>query len=157
MQHEALRLMALGASNPQIGRHLRDTGLDKALGDDKERGAYIVRCLLTRLGASGRAHAVDTACRLALVDVLGKARPPEQEILPRHKKCAVLLASGLSYKQAARRLGLSPLTVKSHLHGLYKRLGASGGAHAVHLLHALKELPADHPCPCRRRIPREPT
>ncbi|MFJ1936545.1 LuxR C-terminal-related transcriptional regulator [Kitasatospora sp. NPDC088160] len=60
------------------------------------------------------------------------------------------VASGLSYKAIARKLFLSDMTVKSHLHRLYARIGAQNGAHAVYLMHALNELPTRHPCPCDR-------
>jgi putative nucleotidyltransferase with HDIG domain len=42
-----------------------------------------------------------------------------------------LLASGMAYKQIAAELGLSPSTVRSHLHRIYRRLGVSGGTQAV--------------------------
>ncbi|MGW7579757.1 hypothetical protein ACWGKU_04815 [Kitasatospora sp. NPDC054768] len=147
MQHEVLRLMASGASNAQIGQHLRK-GRDTTAGKDKERGAYLVRGVFACLGASRRAHAVDIACRLGLVDMPQEVRPPEQGIPPYLRTSAVLLASGLSCRQAAQQQGRSPFTVRSDRHLLYDRVGASGGAHAVHLLHALQELPASHPCAC---------
>lgn len=143
--------MALGKSDPQIGRHLRGGRAEKVPGNgDKDRGANVVRTILDRLDASGRVHAVDIGCRLGLVDLPEGICPPEQGIPPHQLQPAVLLASGLPYKEIARRLDRSPLTVKSNLHRLYGRLGAESGAHAVYTLHALKELPTDHPCECSK-------
>jgi two-component system nitrate/nitrite response regulator NarL len=59
--------------------------------------------------------------RLSAPDVLS---PRESEILG-------LLASGASAPQIARRLFLSPATVKSHLHNVYEKLGVSDRAAAV--------------------------
>ncbi|WP_316521165.1 helix-turn-helix transcriptional regulator [Kitasatospora brasiliensis] len=135
--HEVLCLMASGASNAQIGG-----------GRGEARGGYLVRRVLACLGASRRAHAVDLACRLGLVDMPAEVRPPYQGIPPHLRASAVLLASGLSYREAAERQGRSPSAVRADRHLLYGRLGASGGAHAVYLLHALQKLPAGHPCVC---------
>jgi putative nucleotidyltransferase with HDIG domain len=42
-----------------------------------------------------------------------------------------LLAHGKRYKQIAAELGLSPSTIRSHLHSAYRRLGVSDRAQAV--------------------------
>lgn len=44
-----------------------------------------------------------------------------------------LLASGYGYKQIADLLGISPATVRNHLHVAYESLGANHSAHAVAL------------------------
>ncbi len=41
------------------------------------------------------------------------------------------LAEGKVYKQIAHELGLSPSTIRSHLHRVYGRIGAADRAHAV--------------------------
>jgi DNA-binding NarL/FixJ family response regulator len=42
---------------------------------------------------------------------------------PRERAVALLIAGGLSNKQVARELGLSPGTVKIHVHSILQRLG----------------------------------
>lgn len=51
------------------------------------------------------------------------------------------LAQGRSNKEIARRLGISPETVKTHLARLYERLGARRRTDAVHRARALGLLP----------------
>jgi len=41
------------------------------------------------------------------------------------------LARGMVYKQIASELGLSPSTVRSHLHNVYSKVGARDRAQAV--------------------------
>jgi DNA-binding CsgD family transcriptional regulator len=41
------------------------------------------------------------------------------------------LSEGLSNKAVARRLGISPHTVKFHIESLFKKLGAASRAEAV--------------------------
>jgi DNA-binding NarL/FixJ family response regulator len=42
-----------------------------------------------------------------------------------------LLAAGLTMRQAASRLGISPRTVESHIASLYRKLGASSRVQVV--------------------------
>jgi DNA-binding NarL/FixJ family response regulator len=42
-----------------------------------------------------------------------------------------LMADGLDTEDAARALGVSPETVKTHVHGVMSKLGASGRTEAV--------------------------
>ena len=44
---------------------------------------------------------------------------------PRECEIAILVAGGLSNKQVARELGLSPGTVKVHVHSILRKLGAT--------------------------------
>ena len=55
-------------------------------------------------------------------------RPP---LSPREREVLVLIAEGLSAPDIAKRLHLSPATVKSHLQTLYEKLGVSDRAAAV--------------------------
>ena len=55
------------------------------------------------------------------------------QITPRHRDVLALAADGLETQQAAIRLGVSPLTVKSTLAHARKRLGAHSTTHAVAL------------------------
>ena len=50
---------------------------------------------------------------------------------PREREVLVLIAEGLSAPDIARRLHVSPATVKTHLQSLYEKLGVSDRAAAV--------------------------
>lgn len=47
---------------------------------------------------------------------------------PAERSVASLVGSGLSYKEAARRLGVSPATVRNELHSVYMKLGIANKA-----------------------------
>jgi two-component system nitrate/nitrite response regulator NarL len=52
-------------------------------------------------------------------------------LTPREVEVLTALADGLSNKAAARRLGISPHTVKFHIEQLFRKLGAGCRAEAV--------------------------
>ena len=52
-------------------------------------------------------------------------------LTPREREVLALIAEGLSAPDIARRLHVSPATVKTHLQGLYEKLGVSDRAAAV--------------------------
>jgi len=52
-------------------------------------------------------------------------------LTPREIEVLAALRDGLSNKEAARRLGISPHTVKFHIESLFKKLGAASRAEAV--------------------------
>jgi len=59
--------------------------------------------------------------------------PEEASVLlsPREIEVLTALGRGLSNKETARRLGISPHTVKFHIESLFRKLGASSRAEAV--------------------------
>jgi DNA-binding CsgD family transcriptional regulator len=56
---------------------------------------------------------------------------PAPLLTPREIAVLSAFAEGLSNKEAARRLGISPHTVKFHSESLFRKLGAGGRAEAV--------------------------
>ncbi|WP_373044709.1 helix-turn-helix transcriptional regulator [Vulgatibacter sp.] len=48
------------------------------------------------------------------------------EVTPRELTCGLRLAEGMSYREIAEDLGVSPDTVKLHLRALYQKLGVDG-------------------------------
>jgi two-component system, NarL family, nitrate/nitrite response regulator NarL len=52
-------------------------------------------------------------------------------LTPREIEVLAALSDGLSNKAAARRLGISPHTVKFHIESLFRKLGAASRAEAV--------------------------
>jgi DNA-binding NarL/FixJ family response regulator len=59
--------------------------------------------------------------------------PEEASVLltPREIEVLAAIGDGLSNKAAARRLGISPHTVKFHIESLFRKLGAGSRAEAV--------------------------
>ncbi len=55
------------------------------------------------------------------------------------------LASGDSNKVIARRLGISPNTVKTHVARVYEKLGVQRRGHAVEKARSLALTPVNHP------------
>ena len=60
----------------------------------------------------------------------GFAKPAFDELTPRQVEILKLLRHGLSNKEIARELDLSPFTVRSHVSALMKNLGVSNRAAA---------------------------
>jgi DNA-binding CsgD family transcriptional regulator len=50
----------------------------------------------------------------------------DQGLTPREQQIAALLVQGLSVKEIARRLEISPSTVNNHAGRIYEKLGVSG-------------------------------
>ena len=63
-----------------------------------------------------------------------------------------LLAAGLSQREIATQLHISPNTVKTHLRATYRKLGAATRTQALHHARDLGILLADQP-PCPARSP----
>jgi two-component system nitrate/nitrite response regulator NarL len=60
-----------------------------------------------------------------------KAHPGAPVLSPREREILALIADGELAPDIARRLGLSPATVRTHLQHLYEKLGVSDRAAAV--------------------------
>jgi two-component system, NarL family, nitrate/nitrite response regulator NarL len=86
---------------------------------------------------------IDAALRAVAVGLTVRAPPrqppsfgplPEEAVVlltPREIEVLIALGNGLSNKETARRLGISPHTVKFHIESLFRKLGASSRAEAV--------------------------
>jgi len=86
---------------------------------------------------------LDAALRAAAAGLLVRPRSAPEDrfgsaadegaplLTPREVEVLTALADGLSNKAAARRLGISPHTVKFHVEQLFHKLGASCRAEAV--------------------------
>ncbi|MEO1244031.1 MAG: response regulator transcription factor, partial [Pseudomonadota bacterium] len=62
-------------------------------------------------------------------------------VSPREYETLALLAAGLSNKEIARKLGVSPNTVKTHCARLYEKLGAARRTDAVNRARELSLIP----------------
>lgn len=54
------------------------------------------------------------------------AMAPCTGLTTRQQQIALCVAQGFSNKQIARQLGISPMTVKTHLHNIFERVGIGG-------------------------------
>jgi DNA-binding NarL/FixJ family response regulator len=103
--------------------------------------------VLTPTGATGPAI---SALAAGATGVLSKPRtepdttvpqPKSPDLSAREIEVLRLVADGWSNKQIGRRLGLSPLTVKSHLARIGRRLGVGDRAHMIAIAHRTGILP----------------
>ncbi|MFF3070061.1 LuxR C-terminal-related transcriptional regulator [Kitasatospora sp. NPDC057936] len=117
-------------------------------GCGKDKAASALGEVIQTLGATGRAQAVDIACRAGLLPFPDTTQKKQLLVRPSQMRVAIRLAAGDSYAKIAADLDCSPDTVKSHLHALYKALEAVSAPHAVYSLHARGMLHTHHPCPC---------
>jgi len=65
---------------------------------------------------------------VVLDDEVGTEREP---LTPREREVLVLLSLGLSNREIAERLGISPHTAKFHVSSIFGKLGAGSRAEAV--------------------------
>jgi len=117
LEREILRLVGEGLTNAEIAGSVH-------LSPDTVK--HHTRLLYQRLGVHGRAGAVAATRRLG-------ALPPQQarRVSPREHDVLNLLATGATNAEIARRLGLSPHTVKQHTCSIYRKLGARNRAQAA--------------------------
>ncbi|MGE4324324.1 MAG: LuxR C-terminal-related transcriptional regulator [Sphingobium sp.] len=89
-------------------------------------------------GAARRPVVAQFYCELIAVahgfaDLLERTRPPSRLLSPRERDCVRAVADGKTYKEIARDLQLSPLTVCDYLAHASKRMGARNRSHLVTL------------------------
>lgn len=64
---------------------------------------------------------------------------PLDRLTSREREIVVAVAHGLSFKQAARKIGVAPSTVANHLYRIYRKLGVNSRTALADLIH---ETPA---------------
>jgi DNA-binding CsgD family transcriptional regulator len=87
-----------------------------------------------QIDAALRAVAAGLIVRPPLPPLPGFASLPDEPspaLTPREIEVLTALADGLGNKAVARRLGISPHTVKFHIESLFRKLGAATRAEAV--------------------------
>jgi len=96
-----------------------------------------------RLPADPTARQIDAALRAVVAGLTVRGPNPQERgfgplaedgwpvLTPREIEVLAALRDGLSNKAAARRLAISPHTVKFHIESLFKKLGATSRAEAV--------------------------
>lgn len=91
---------------------------------------YAVYDRLILPSPDGRACLSVSRVRLLVEDAV-MPDAPAPDLTARERRCLGLLASGLTVKEMAHALGLSPRTVEKHVESLKRRFGARTTAHAV--------------------------
>jgi DNA-binding CsgD family transcriptional regulator len=94
------------------------------------------------LGHAGRVSPGYCGARVAfkverigdLVVVRARKQSPADSLSPRQRSVAQLFAGGLTYKEVARRLAISPSTVRHHLRHVYETLGVHDKCRIASLL-----------------------
>jgi DNA-binding CsgD family transcriptional regulator len=76
----------------------------------------------------GRRISVSATLAHGMLFLVAKENGAVERLSPAQLEVATLVASGLSYKEAARRLSVSPATVRNHLHESYVKLGVRNKA-----------------------------
>jgi two-component system nitrate/nitrite response regulator NarL len=84
-----------------------------------------------RTVASGQAVISTEAQTQMANEIRRRAQDTQGALSAREREILGLLAEGASAPDIARRLYLSPATVKTHLHNVYEKLGVSERAAAV--------------------------
>ena len=99
--------------------------------------------LAGRLPPDATVEQIDAALRAVAAGLIVRGPSPQNRnfgpfveeawpvLTPREIEVLAALRDGLSNKAAARRLGISPHTVKFHIESLFKKLGAGSRAEAV--------------------------
>lgn len=60
---------------------------------------------------------------------------PLDRLTPREREIVLAVAQGLSFKQAAKKIGLAPSTVANHLYRVYRKLGVYSRTELAGLVH----------------------
>lgn len=63
---------------------------------------------------------------------------PLDKLTQREREIVIAVAHGLSFKQAARKIGVAPSTVANHLYRIYRKLGVASRTELADLIHADK-------------------
>lgn len=124
-----------------IERHHADDGGDEAalvrLADLLAHYAHGDPISPAELVACARRVGLGAAALRSVIFELPNPLPPRPRaaepcpLTPREREILLGLADGKVYKQIGADLGLSPSTVRSHLHNVYGKLGAADRAQAV--------------------------
>jgi DNA-binding NarL/FixJ family response regulator len=111
-----------------IGGDARSTAVAHALGRGARAFLVAARGSSASNTSAEAATGSSSSCKaVPVVDVGGR----ESTLSAREVQVLALAADGLSNPEIARELGLSALTVKSHLGRMTRRLGARDRAHLV--------------------------
>lgn len=78
---------------------------------------------------------MDRTSRAAGKTRAGRTHNCIERLTPRQREILELLARGSYYKEIGAELGISPATVRAHLHSVYRKLEVKSRARATALFH----------------------
>ena len=122
---------------------LTDRAIDSSLPAPAVAIGSVEGDIAGRLPPDATAEQIDAALRAVAAGLIVRGPSPKNRnfgplaeegwpvLTPREIEVLAALRDGLSNKAAARRLGISPHTVKFHIEALFKKLGAASRAEAV--------------------------
>ena len=122
---------------------LTDDAIDDAMPAPAVAIGFVEGDFAGRLAPAATAQQIDAALRAVTAGLTVRGPSPHNRnfgplveegwpvLTPREIEVLAALSDGLSNKAAARRLGISPHTVKFHIESLFKKLGAASRAEAV--------------------------
>jgi two-component system nitrate/nitrite response regulator NarL len=114
---------------PELAYRTVADGAKGYLSKDSSR-QEICEAILT-VARGGTAFATEVQAGLATEIQQRERADGRPELTPRESEVLHMIAEGLSAPEIAKRIHLSPTTVKTHLHTLYEKLGVSDRAAAV--------------------------
>lgn len=85
-------------------------------------------------GYEGKRLQIDVRRITDLYLLTARGRPAMEQLSARENDFARLFGEGLTYKEIARTLEMSPHTVRHHLRSIYAKLNVPGKAGIAHLL-----------------------
>ena len=90
----------------------------------------LTRCSRTRPVDAGGGEKLPYTC-ISPDQMQPRVSGPPPVLSEREMQVLLLICDGLTAKEIAQRLGISPKTVEFHKTGIYKRLGLKNTAHLV--------------------------
>ena len=107
---------------------------------DRSNGPWAALGPLSKVSASDTDLSIDfsTEAILGFPVIIARARPRQLSVLTnRQTMVCDALARGLSNKAIARKLNISPATVKDHEHAILKRLNLKSRAEIIAHVHGV--------------------
>jgi DNA-binding NarL/FixJ family response regulator len=110
-----------------------EAGADGYLLKDSSAATILEGIAVTLAGGApiSASAAVYLLERLRSKPVQPTANPAQEELTARETELLRVFAKGSSYKEAARELGISPLTVGNHVKSIYRKLAVHSRGEAV--------------------------
>ncbi|MBV1790704.1 LuxR C-terminal-related transcriptional regulator [Marinobacterium sp. D7] len=93
-------------------------------------------------GYQGKSVVIDTHNRDDLYLLVARQLYPIEQLSTREQDVATRFGQGLTYKEIARDIGVSPNTVRHYLRSIYRKLGINNKADIGRLLH---DIPINKP------------
>jgi DNA-binding NarL/FixJ family response regulator len=134
-------LFADALTGPEVLAAVKQ-GVHGCLPRDSQPATWHRAILAVHAGEPWIPRALMAQALVNLKQQIGMERPAPtsmDQLTERQRDIVGWVTQGLSNKEIGRHLGISPTTVKTHLHNIFERVGVSGRRHLV--LYALGHSP----------------